>query len=552
MARLLRAVRLAAALLGAFSTPAAAQRFLPDDPIERDHDDLHVPQPPHDIDLAGVWDFFENTFRRKGPPPGAIPPAQNVNTLGEVPDSSWWENRIGVRPMSLEEVVRGPNAGPGPDVEGIWTVIQGKSGGITPGFTMRDARGDVYFIKLDPSLYFGLSTGAEVIGGKFFHAFGYFVPETWIAYVRRDQIRVGPEARVHPLGAKPRPMVPGDLDHILRDVASLPDGRLRFVASKKVPGHVIGPHKYFGTRPDDPNDVIPHEHRRELRGYRVFCAWLNHDDSRSINSLDSYVESGGRRWVRHYMQDFSSILGSGSDWRRAIAPQNPRAGNEYIVEFAPILKTAATFGVWQRPWHGIPYEVYPQVGGIEAARFDPDLWRPEYPNAAFQHMLPEDAFWAARIVAKFTDEMIRAIVREGDFRAPRAEAHLADVIIQRRDKVLARYLGALNPLADFRLDARADAAVLGFTNYGEDARLGRVEAYEYEWFAFDNATLGRRSLGAVSRTPDRAIPLPASRPEYLMVRIRTVAPDSAAWKKAVDVFIRTTGEMKVVGIDREP
>src|SRR5262249_21919633 len=250
-----------------------------------------------------------------------------------------------------------------------------------------------------------------------------------------------------------------------RDVASLPDGRLRFVASKKVPGHVIGPHKYFGTRPDDPNDVIPHEHRRELRGYRVFCAWLNHDDSRSINSLDSYVESGGRRWVRHYMQDFSSILGSGSDWRRAIAPQNPRAGNEYIVEFAPILKTAATFGVWQRPWHGIPYEVYPQVGGIEAARFDPDLWRPEYPNAAFQHMLPEDAFWAARIVAKFTDEMIRAIVREGDFRAPRAEAHLADVIIQRRDKVLARYLGALNPLADFRLDARADAAVLGFTNY---------------------------------------------------------------------------------------
>lgn len=538
---------LGAILVALAAAPAGAQKFHPDDPVARDRDDLHVPRPPAEIELSSGWDVIENTFFRSGPKKASIPAAQNVNSLGEVPDSSWWQNRIGARPMSVAELVRGPNQGPGPDVEGVWTVLRGKSGGITPGFTIRDARGDVYFIKIDPSRYFGLSTGAEVIGSKFFHAFGYFVPETWIVYLRKEQIRVSAEARVRVLGMKPRRMVSADLDKILADAAALPDGRIRFVASKAVPGRVVGPHKYFGTRPDDPNDVIPHEHRRELRGYRVFCAWLNHDDSRSLNSLDSYVSEGGRSWVKHYLQDFSSILGSGSDWRRTIAPQNPRSGNEYIVDFEPILKTAFSLGIWERPWYGIEYRIFPQIGGIEAARFDPDRWRPEYPNAAFQHMRPEDAFWAARIVSMFSDEAIRAIVREGDFRAPEAEAHLAAMIIQRRDKVLARYLGALNPLAGFRVSGDA----LGFTNHGEDAGLARVDGYEYQWFSLDNGTGQTRPLGPPSRAVDRSIPLPADRPEYLMVRIRTHAPAAEAWKKRVHVYLRMVGEPQVVGVERE-
>jgi len=540
----------AAVVLALAAGPAAAQKFLPDDPLARDRDDLHVPAAPAEIELSSGWDVIENTFLRRSPRRGRIKSAANVNTLGEVPDSSWWENRIGARPLSIAELARGPNLGEGPDVAGTWTVLRGKSGGITPGFTARDAKGDVYFMKVDPPEYFGLATGADVIGSKFFHAFGYFVPETWIVYMRKEQIRVGSEAKVRVFGMKPRRMVQRDLDKILSDAAALPDGRIRFVASKAVPGKVIGPHKYHGTRPDDPNDAIPHEHRRELRGYRVFCAWLNHDDSRSLNSLDSYVSEGGRSYVKHYLQDFSSILGSGSDWRRAIAPQNPRAGNEYIVELGPMLKAALSLGLWERPWYDIEYRIFPQVGGIEAERFDPDLWRPEFPNAAFQHMLPEDAFWAARIVSKFSDEAIRAIVQEADFRAPEAEAHLADVIIRRRDKVLSRYFRGLNPLADFRAPAEAGGA-LAFTNYGEDAGLAAVEAYEYQWFTFDNATGRREPLGEAARVKERRVPLPAARPEYLMVRIRTVAPDALGWGKAVDVYLRGTGQPGVVGIERE-
>ena len=62
--------------------------------------------------------------------------------------------------MSIEELVRGPNDGDGPDTDQAWTVIGGKSGGITPGFTMRDGRGDVYFVKFDPAAqYFGSRPG---------------------------------------------------------------------------------------------------------------------------------------------------------------------------------------------------------------------------------------------------------------------------------------------------------------------------------------------------------------------------------------------------------
>lgn len=535
---------LAAVLASLAASPARAQRFLPDDPILEDRDDLPS-EAPAEIELATSYDVLEHSWHHR-PDRDKIPAAQNVNTLGEVPDSSWFTNRIGVRPVSIEEIARGPNHGDGPDTTQAWTVIQGKAGGITPGFTMRDSRGDIYFVKFDPPEYFALSTGADVIGSKFFYAFGYYVPENWIVYVEQSRLRVGEGAKVRVRGGKPQPMTQADLDNMMANVARLADGRIRCVASRAVPGKVVGPHKYHGTRPDDPNDVIPHEHRRELRGYRVVSAWLNHDDSRSVNSIDSYVRAGQKGYLVHYLQDFSSILGSGSDWQRRIAPQNPRSGNEYLLEAAPILRTAFSLGLWERPWHGVKYTLHPQLGRIEAEFFDPDAWKPEYPNPAFERMLPEDAFWAARIVSRFSDEAIRAIVKQGDLRAPEAEAQLVKVIQKRRDKIVARYFRGLNPLADF---AAADA--LSFTNYGEDAGLGKVEAYEYEWFAFDNKASRPVSLGALARAPGRSLPLPAARPAYLMLRIRTRAPGFPGWGKRVDVFLRTGPGPAVVGVDRE-
>jgi hypothetical protein len=540
----LRAAAAALALLAA-SAPgrAAAPRFLSDDPLAVDDDRRPVPRPAK-VEISTLYDVLERTFA--GRPDGDIPRAVNVNTLGEVPDSSWFENRMGARAMTLDELVRGPTRGEGPDTARPWTVIAGKTEGITPGFTVRDARGDVYFVKPDPRAYPNLSTAADVIGSRFFHAFGYFVPENHVAYVRRAGLSVGPQARIRVPNHGQRAMTEADLDQILSGAYRRADGAIRLVAGRALPGDDLGPHEYIGTRPDDANDVFPHEHRRELRGLRVFCAWLNHDDSRGTNTLDTFMAgTDGRGWVKHHLIDFSSTLGSGSNAAREIAPQGLRSGNEYIVEFGPSLKTALTLGLWERPWRHVKYSVHPEIGRLEADFFRPEAWKPEYPNPAFERMLPDDAFWAARIVSRFTDEMVRALVHTGGYDDAAAERQLADTLIRRRDKVVAHYFRQLAPLAEFEVSA--DGAWLRFRHLGVERGLGAVEGYEHQWFAFDNATGDRRPLGPAAVAPRAELAVPAAGGEFRMVRIRTRSGEPA-WGKLVDVYLRGT---RLVGIERE-
>ena len=93
------------------------------------------------------------------------------------------------------------------------------------------------------------------------------------------------------------------------------------------------------------------------------------------------------------------------------------------------------------------------VGRFEGDFFDPVKWRPEYPNPAFDNMTPDDAFWAARLVAKFSDEAIRAVVAKARYSEPGAAEHITATLIKRRDKVLRAWLTGVNPLVNARLGA---------------------------------------------------------------------------------------------------
>ena len=168
-----------------------------------------------------------------------------------------------------------------------------------------------------------MSSGAEVISTKLFYAFGYHVPENYLATIRREALAIGEGASLRDKDGR-RLMKPSDLDALLRRVARQADGSYRAIASKALEGKPAGHFRYYGTRPDDPNDIYPHEHRRELRGMAVFAAWLNHDDSRSINNLDTLVRDSSRTVIRHNLLDFGSTLGSGTH-----QAQSTRAGNEY-------------------------------------------------------------------------------------------------------------------------------------------------------------------------------------------------------------------------------
>jgi hypothetical protein len=526
----------------AAAAPASAQKFYPDDPISADRDDLPI-EKPGTIELSSTYDLLLNTFGRPELPP-IIPRASNVNTLGEVPDSSWFQNRIGIREMSLEELARGPNREPPLPP---FTITTAKSSGITQGFTLRDASGRIFFVKFDPKEHTNLTTGADVLGKSFFHAIGYHVPEAFLVYLRDGDLTIEPGARVRLEGDKAIPMDLEFLENVLENAGHHPDGSVRAVFSLAVEGEVVGEFQFKGTRGDDPNDIVPHEDRRELRAYRVFCAWLNHDDSRAINTLDAFVSTGGGRgYLRHYLIDFGSTLGSGSDNLRRIAPQDPRSGNEFVVDFEPTWKAAYTFGIVDRSWRHVRYAYprYAEVGRIESDFFEPQNWKPEYPNPAFDRMLADDGYWAAKIVARFSDEAIRAIVATGDYLSDDAEVFLAEVIARRRDKVVAHYFRSLDPLDGF---AAADA--LTFRNLGAERGLGRVDGYRYEWFSFDNLTGETKPLGKglEGEVREARIPIPETSAPYLMVRIRSIS-DQPAWEKAVDVYLRGR---TVVGIERE-
>ncbi len=517
-----------------------AQKFYLDDPIQEDRDRLRI-GPPVAVELSSTYDMLSNTF---APPEleRPVPRAMNVNTLGEVPDSSWFTNRIGKTEMTLTQLANGPETTGPPDTSRTLSVIRAKQGGITPGFTIRDARGRIYYLKFDPAAHPSLSTGADIISKNFFHAIGYNVPEAFIIYVREEHFVIDPKAVVNLPGGEEVPMDRAYLEFMLSEAARVPDGNVRAVASLQIPGDTLGPFKFYGTRADDANDIFPHEHRRELRGYRVFCAWLNHDDSRSINTLDTYVEGH----VRHYLIDFGSTLGSGSDMFRDIAPQDPRAGNEYIIDLKQALRVAYSFGLIDRPWRKVkyPYPTFAEAGRIEAEFFDPPRWRPEYPNPAFDRMLTDDALWAATIVARFSDDAIRAIVRTGDFLSSEAETYLADTVIRRRDKITRYYFSQTNPLTRFRSSSNR----LDFDYLGESA----AASFEYEWFSFDNDTEELTPMAERGATPAPTLSVPDGSSAFVMVRVRTRSEGAPNGMKAVDVYLRSSATgYEVVGIERE-
>jgi hypothetical protein len=217
-------------------------------PVRLDFDMKTIPQPKA-YETGYLYDFANNTFFRPVKKvfnvqqhvrtiAGSAPESLNVNTLDEVPDSSWFTNRNGRRRMSIEEIKRGPNTTDGP-APGKLTVTRGKSNGVTPGFQVRDERGDSYLLKFDPPDYPELSSAAEAISTRLFYAIGYNVPENNVFYFRREQLVPHSEAKFKDRLGNVRAFTNADIDNILKLAAKQPDGTYRCLASKFVPGSKI-------------------------------------------------------------------------------------------------------------------------------------------------------------------------------------------------------------------------------------------------------------------------------------------------------------------------
>ena len=203
-----------------------------------------------------------------------------------------------------------------------------------------------------------------------------------------------------------------------------------------------------------------------------------------------------------------------------------QSGHEYTFAKRPSLLTLFSFGFYVRPWLRLPDPATPPaVGRFSADGFDPRTWVANYPKAAYDNMRADDAFWAARIVARFSDEAIRAIVRSGRYSDPAAVELLADALIKRRDRIKEVWLTGINPIVNATLspDGRAPFRERG----GLHDVGGRPDGYALRWSRFDNATDTHTPVGDEVVVTDTRALAPAGVLEgsdYVSVRIDTRHP----------------------------
>lgn len=527
-----------------YSLCDAAPKFYPDDPLALQADTQDASRVAEwEIDL--IYDLAENVFYRPGDKAPDVR-AQNVNTIDEVPDSSWYTNR---KNLTLADVARGPNTTEGP-AAGKWTVISAKNDGVSPGFTVKDSTDRTWFIKPDPPGYPGMATGSEVAATKLFWALGFYVPEDHIATMKLDDLVIAPGTKIKVPSGKKRDMRVSDIHIMMRRGEKSPDGSYRVHASLELPGKTLGGFRLYGTRPDDPNDVIPHEHRRELRGYSVFAAWLNHVDIKALQSMDVLETANGKSFVRHYLLDFSSALGSGS-----IYPHDYWEGFENLLERGnDIAKDSATFGLRVEPWRTAKFYESKAIGRFpeDNSNWNPDEWKPRVPNAALLRATAEDKFWAARKLMAISDDMIRAAIAAGKFNDPDGEAFLVKALIQRRDAILRQYLPAVNPIVDPALD---DSGVLTFANAAVKAGVASpATEYQATWYRFDNASSSTQAIGKSAGNSER-VNAPAGLPNengaYVMIEISATSSEHSQWQTPVrSYFLRSEQGWKLVGLER--
>jgi len=539
-------VAAAAVILVASSARSASPRFYPDDPLTREPETQDASKvQPHELIL--LHEISENLFAKPGDRTLGTR-ATNANTIDEVPDSSWFTNRAGSRALTVDEIRRASDGTEGP-ADGTWVVISAKSDGVTPGFTVRDPKGEVWFLKFDPPDYSGMATGAEIVSTKLLWALGYNVPENHIARLNPASLKIDPEATLTPFGFPKRPMRQSDIAELLRRADRDADGTYRVIASRRLPGRPIGGFRFYGTRADDPNDVIPHEHRRELRGYFTATAWLNHVDAKSINSLDTLVTEGGHARVRHYLLDFGSTLGSA-----AVSPRNYPEGFEYMVEPGRIGKRAVTLGLAVEPWRTLPVHASRAIGRLpkDPTSFDPEQWRPTVPSVAMEHARADDKFWMARKIASITDDQLRAAVAAGVYTDPGDAEFLLKTLAARRDAIAKAYLPAVNPVVSPALDG---AGQLTFTNAAVDAGVATApRAYTARWLRLDNTDpSGDREIGKTEGSTAMKAPqeLPTEANALVGVEVAALDPAVKAWAEPVKItFRRSPGGWELVGLQR--
>jgi hypothetical protein len=508
----------------------------------------HVACAPEPYISPLVWDGADNIFFRPVAKIFAVDPpqeARNVNAFDEVPDSAWFTNRLGRKKPPLDELLRGACTH-GDMLEGAnatpetWVIDQGKPNGASPGFRVKIDGKKKYMFKTDSKEQPERPSAASAIGAAIYHAVGFHTSCEQIVYVRKDALALTPGLRFTANTGVTKEFDAKALDKVFEEATPRAD-TFRFQASAWLPGYLLGPFKYERTRSDDPNDVIPHEDRRDLRGARVLAAWLNHFDAREQNSMDAWIANDARvpdsspGYVRHYYLDTSDVFGSEWDYDAI----SRRLGHSYLLDWGDIGLDFVTLGLLVRPWEreqkGPPgTEMF---GYFHWREFEPDAWKNEYPNPSFSRATEHDNAWMARILSRLDYGDIKALVGLGKFTSPEASDYLALVLEMRLRKIVERYLLRLSPLADFRVE--------GDVLCGVDLARRRASRPDGA-FTYAASARGGGGALAVDVKAEGEVCVRVPRAAYVVVSIT-----NGASKGRIDVHLAdAAGAMRVIGLER--
>lgn len=317
--------------------------------------------------------------------------ALDLNRLDEVPASTWFTPHPGIpAPVRL-------------DGSAPLEVLDARLEGPDPFLVVRDARGHRSWLDFDMPGAPERRTAAAVVSARLLHAAGFPVLDCDIQLIARGALALAPGAGRTGEYWSQGTLRPEDLERFLARVAAA-DGTIRVAASRLPIGIAIGSFRERGVRHDDPNDRIPHERRRSLRGLAVLAAWLDYTTFREDRTLDVYLQPQG--YVRHYIRGLARTLGAG--------PREPQE------------RTPEGFAALADP------------------DFDPRTWAPLDPCAFFQAGQWGDALWGVQRLLAITPAQIQAAVAAGRLSDAEQAELLTGALIERRERIARGWLDAIN------------------------------------------------------------------------------------------------------------
>ncbi len=456
--------------------------------------------------------------------------ATNLNNFDEVADSTWFTNRVG-RSGRVDIDELGFNFTPpftvyetGMISENRWLLVA------------RDAKNKNYTITFDESGKDELATGGEVIASNLLYAVGYNVQRIKIVALGHKDIDLDMNVSCSGTKVASCPFTAKTLEEFFKKkktrvaIAELPDA------------YFLGRFKFKGKRREDTNDRITHENRRELRGYRVFASLLNISNAGERNALDMFVRtSEGKGYIRHYLVFFSKALSGVGDVKKADMKR--------AAQYRHAVGNLFAFGLYDPFWTASEPEVQELAGDFDARKFAPGKWNSNKMTAAFREMTARDAFWASKLLARFTDGDIRDIVKMAKFSDPKIEEFVTDNLIARKNKISIYWFSKINPLDDFELRPSGNDYVMTFN----DLYPARGEFHRFELMT-KNAD---RTLYEWPQAPEHSVTISGETVNNMdagkiyMLQARSKGKNDKWWSPTIDLFIRKDqGALKLLGLKR--